>query len=94
MVIEAELDRLADPDAILARNSSYDRYGHLIPGNENEAAALLNAYLERSNTQARLAALDDRPGDLDRPWRNRSVGGRSIRQARTQNNGLSLTPAD
>jgi type IV secretory pathway TrbF-like protein len=52
------IDRLADPDAILARNSSYDRYGHLMPGNEN-AAALLNAYLERSNTQARLATLDD-----------------------------------
>ena len=36
-----------------------DPYGHLMPGNENEAAALLNAYLEGSNTQARLATLDD-----------------------------------
>jgi len=25
-----------------------DRYGHLFPGSENEAAALLDAYLERS----------------------------------------------
>jgi hypothetical protein len=32
-----------------------DRYGHLMPGNEDEAAGLLDAYLERSNTRARLA---------------------------------------
>jgi integrase len=38
---------------------TYDRYGHLMPGNENEAAALLDAYLERANSQARLAAFDD-----------------------------------
>jgi integrase len=37
---------------------TYDRYGHLIPGNEDEAAALLDAYLERADTQARLSALD------------------------------------
>ena len=35
-----------------------DRCGHLIPGNENEAAALADAYLERANTTARVAALD------------------------------------
>jgi integrase len=34
-----------------------DRYGHLMPGSENEAAGLLDAYLERANTQARLAAV-------------------------------------
>jgi hypothetical protein len=34
---------------------TYDRYGHLMPGNEDEAAALLDAYLERSNAKARLA---------------------------------------
>lgn len=34
-----------------------DRYGHLFPGNENEAAGLLDAYLERAATQARLAAV-------------------------------------
>jgi integrase len=38
--------------------TTYDRYGHLRPGNEDEAAALLDAYLERSNTRARLATLD------------------------------------
>jgi integrase len=27
---------------------TYDRYGHLMPGNEAEAAGLLDAYLERS----------------------------------------------
>ena len=34
-----------------------DRYGHLMPGNEDEAAALLDAYLERADTCARLAAV-------------------------------------
>jgi integrase len=32
-----------------------DRYGHLMPGSEDEAAELLDAYLERANTVARLA---------------------------------------
>jgi integrase len=32
-----------------------DRYGHLMPGNEEEAATLLDAYLERADTKARLA---------------------------------------
>ena len=32
-----------------------DRYGHLMPGSEEQAAALVDAYLERANTQARLA---------------------------------------
>jgi integrase len=35
-----------------------DRYGHLFPGNEDEAATLLDAYLERANTKARLAQGD------------------------------------
>jgi integrase len=30
-----------------------DRYGHLMPGNEEEAAGLLDAYLERAVTAAR-----------------------------------------
>jgi integrase len=30
-----------------------DRYGHLMPGNEDEAAALLDAYLERADTATR-----------------------------------------
>lgn len=29
-----------------------DRYGHLMPGNEDEAADLLDAYLERTVSQA------------------------------------------
>jgi integrase len=37
---------------------TYDRYGHLMPGNEDEAAALLDAYVERANTQARLAQIE------------------------------------
>ena len=35
-----------------------DRYGHLMPGNEEEAAGLLDAYLDRADTAARLAALE------------------------------------
>ncbi len=35
-----------------------DRYGHLMPGNEDEAAGLLDAYLARADTAARLAQLD------------------------------------
>jgi len=38
-------------------------------GNENEAADLLDAYLERANTRARLAAIDD--------WGSRPVKGAS-----------------
>ncbi len=37
---------------------AYDRYGHLMPGNEDEAAVLLDAYLERANTKARLAQVE------------------------------------
>ncbi len=36
-----------------------DRYGHLMPGNEAEAVALLDAYLARADTSARLAQLDE-----------------------------------
>jgi len=36
---------------------TFDRYGHLMPGNEDEAATLLGAYLERADTRARLAAV-------------------------------------
>jgi integrase len=35
-----------------------DRYGHLMEGAEDEAADLVNAYLERADTAARLAQLD------------------------------------
>jgi integrase len=34
-----------------------DRYGHLMPGNEEEAAGLLDAYLDRADNKAREAAL-------------------------------------
>jgi integrase len=34
-----------------------DRYGHLMPGNEDEAAALLDAYLVRANSVERVAQL-------------------------------------
>jgi hypothetical protein len=40
---------------------TYDRYGHLMPGDEAEAAALADAYLERANTAARLAQIERIP---------------------------------
>ena len=36
---------------------TYDRYGHLLEGSADEAAQLLNAYLERAAAQARIAAI-------------------------------------
>jgi integrase len=35
---------------------TYDRYGHLMPGNENEAASLLDAYLKRAEDQTQALA--------------------------------------
>jgi len=35
-----------------------DRYGHLMPGNEAEAAGLLDAYLGRADTAGRLAQIE------------------------------------
>jgi integrase len=35
---------------------TYDRYGHLMPGNEGEAARLLDAYLERRQSKVRAVA--------------------------------------
>jgi integrase len=32
-----------------------DRYGHLMPGNEEEAAGLLDAYLTRATESRRIA---------------------------------------
>jgi integrase len=41
---------------------TFDRYGHLMPGNETEAAGLLDAYLDRADTAARIAQLDTDTG--------------------------------
>ena len=38
-----------------------DRYGHLMPGNEDAAAELLDAYLARADTAARLAHIEAAP---------------------------------
>ena len=38
--------------------TTFDLYGHLMPGNEDEAVALVDAYLERANTDGRLAQID------------------------------------
>ena len=37
--------------------TTFDLYGHLMPGNEDEAVALVDAYLERANTDGRLAQI-------------------------------------
>ncbi len=39
-----------------------DRYGHLMPGSEEQAAALVDAYLERANTLVRLAQVEGTEG--------------------------------
>ncbi len=39
--------------------TTYDLYGKLMPGSESESAALVDAYLARANTAARLAQLED-----------------------------------
>jgi hypothetical protein len=36
-----------------------DRYGHLFPGSEEEAAVLLDAYLAESHERARSASVPD-----------------------------------
>jgi integrase len=38
--------------------TTFDLYGHLMPGNESEAVALVDAYLERANTHERIAQID------------------------------------
>ena len=35
-----------------------DRYGHLMPGNEDEAAGMLDAYLAPADTAARLTQIE------------------------------------
>jgi len=62
-VVVAEIPRLIGPDRLTATGAvhlarsiqiTYDRYGHLMPGNEEEAAGLLDAYLDRSTGVARV----------------------------------------
>jgi integrase len=38
--------------------TTFDLYGHLMPGNEDEAVALVDAYLERADTRGQLTQLD------------------------------------
>ncbi len=62
-----------------------DLYGHLMPGNEDEAAGLLDAYLHRADTAARVAQLDAlKDGSNEtRPSVN-LAGGRSPRPTRAE----------
>jgi integrase len=45
--------------------TTYDLYGKLMPGSESEAAALVDAYLARADTQARLDQLGGLPPAAD-----------------------------
>lgn len=49
------------PHRVLGRmlTGTFDRYGHLMPGNEAEGVERIDASLERANSAARLAALDE-----------------------------------
>jgi integrase len=38
--------------------TTFDPYGHLMPGNADEATALVDAYIERATAARRLAQLD------------------------------------
>jgi integrase len=38
--------------------TTFDLYGHLMPGNENEAAALVDAYLERADERRPLSQVE------------------------------------
>jgi integrase len=40
--------------------TTFDLYGHLMPGNEDEAVALVDAYLARADTNQRIAQLQRR----------------------------------
>lgn len=37
--------------------TTFDLYGHLMPGSEDEAVALVDAYLERADTPGRLGQI-------------------------------------
>ena len=45
--------------------TTFDLYGHLMPGSENEAVALVDSYLERADTGRRVTELQTRGGPED-----------------------------
>lgn len=49
------LPALEEPHASI--QTTFDLYGHLMPGNEDEAVTLVDAYLERAATGTRLTQL-------------------------------------
>ena len=53
---------------------TFDLYGHLMPGNEDEGAGLLDAHLDRANTQARLAAVESADGKVIMESRGKVMG--------------------
>jgi integrase len=63
LMIDAGVNAKALPTYMGDANTgiTFDRYGHLMLGNQGEAAGLLDAYLERADTKARLAQLETGP---------------------------------
>ena len=59
-----------------------DRYGHLMPGSEDEAAGVLDSYLavqrERAEDQARAAEPAGQPRDNGAPFLRDEAGRRGI----------------
>jgi hypothetical protein len=57
----APLAELTDDDLMRMGHATIsitlDRYGHLVPGSEDDAASPLDAYLNRAEGQARIASL-------------------------------------
>lgn len=50
-------DALATPYTNTSRQTTFDLYGHLMPGNAEEAVALVNAYLDRGDTARRISQI-------------------------------------
>ena len=67
--------------------TTFDLYGHLMPGNEDEAVALVDAYLERADTGRRRqnsrVPLTEEGTILSLSWRSSSRG-RSAKATSTQ----------
>jgi Single-strand binding protein family/Phage integrase family len=69
-----------------------DRYGHLFPGSEGEAAVLLDAYLAESHERARGASIDE-PGHGE-SWGSRDPLGAVLNGLERHFQAASQAPAE
>ena len=58
LVIPAGVNAKAISAYLGHASTTFDLYGRLMPGNEDEVVALVEAYLERADTAQRLSRLD------------------------------------